>query len=187
MDKNKYIFPIIVIGIVVAIILIVVFVIGSGDEDSQTESTEQTTDTDAPNTEPSDVESQDTQSGDEDVEVDSVDSENALIINTTTEGEGDAVAQPGDRITVDYEGRLNDKDGDVFDSSYERGIPFDFVLGQGEVIAGWDQGLLNTKVGQILTLTIPPELGYGENGVGDSIPPNSTLFFTVEVIDIVSS
>ena len=86
---------------------------------------------------------------------------------------------------MDYEGRLDDESGSVFDSSYERGIPFDFVLGEGRVIAGWEQGLVGTKVGQILTLTIPPELAYGESA-REGIPPNSTLFFEVEVLDIAS-
>lgn len=187
MDKNKYVFPIIIIGIVIAVILIIVLAGGQDDEDSQnqpSESEEQATDAD---TESPNAESQDAQQDDSVVEeVESATPDNGLVINTLEQGEGEG-AQSGDRITVHYEGRLTDENGDIFDSSYEREIPFDFVLGQGSVIAGWDQGLLGTKVGQVLTLTIPPELGYGEQGAGESIPPNSTLFFEIEVVDIASS
>ena len=186
MDKNKYIFPIIVIGAVIAIILVVVFVVGSGDEDSQTESsesTEQATDTQ------SEESSEDEQQGQEEPVLQSSRTlDNGLVINTYGEGEGEG-AQDGNRITADYEGRLNDEEGNIFDSSYEKGIPISFILGASgadSVIAGWNQGLLDAKVGQTIMLTIPPELGYGESGAGELIPPNSTLFFKIEVLDIAS-
>ena len=184
MDKNKYIFPIIVIGVVVAIILIVVFVLDSGDQDSQTESSSESEEQTADTAESSDADSEDEQSDDSETGGESADSASQLVINTLTEGEGDVVAENGDRITVDYEGRLDDQNGSVFDSS-ETG-PFSFVLGEGKVIAGWEQGLVGVKVGQVLTLTIPPELAYGATPP-PGIPPNSTLFFEIEVLDISSS
>jgi len=95
-------------------------------------------------------------------------------------GSGDA-AENGDLLTVDYSGFLSD--GTKFDSSIDRGQPFQFTLGAGQVIAGWEQGLAGMKVGGKRRLSIPPELGYGENGIGP-IPPNSTLIFEVDLISV---
>jgi FKBP-type peptidyl-prolyl cis-trans isomerase len=95
-----------------------------------------------------------------------------------------AEAGNGDRLVVNYEGML--EDGTKFDSSYERGQPFEFVLGAGQVIPGWDLGLLGMRVGGKRNLTIPPELGYGSKANGP-IPPNSTLKFTVELLEIKNS
>lgn len=96
-------------------------------------------------------------------------------------GEGVEV-QNGDTLQVHYIGTL--EDGTKFDSSRDREEPFEFTLGAGQVIVGWDQGLLGMKVGGIRKLTIPPELGYGENGQG-SIPANATLIFEVEILSIL--
>jgi FKBP-type peptidyl-prolyl cis-trans isomerase len=98
------------------------------------------------------------------------------------------IAQNGDNVFVHYTGKL--QDGTVFDSSVTRGQPFNFVLGAGMVIKGWDEGILDMKVGDKKTLTIPSEKGYGALGVPDNkggyiIPPNATLTFDVELIDIV--
>lgn len=90
-------------------------------------------------------------------------------------------AKNDDVVTVHYTGKL--ENGTVFDSSYDRGEPFVFQIGAGQVIQGWDVGLLSMKVGEKRLLTIPPELGYGSMQVGD-IPPNSTLIFEVEMIKI---
>jgi len=87
-------------------------------------------------------------------------------------------AYVGSRLTVDYRGWLDD--GTVFDSSIERGQPFTFTLGTGQVIPGWDEGLVGVRGGSIVQLIIPPELAYGEQGQG-SIPPNATLHFWIEI------
>ncbi len=92
------------------------------------------------------------------------------------------LAQAGDTLTVNYTGWL--EDGTKFDSSYDRGVPFKFTLGEGGVIEGWDQGLVGMQVGEKKTLTIPPELAYGKEGRPPSIPPNATLTFEVELVAI---
>ncbi len=93
-------------------------------------------------------------------------------------------AKQGDVLSVHYEGRL--EDGTVFDSSYQRGTPFQFTLGVGDVISGWDQGVEGMKVGEVKELVIPPELAYGEQGFPPIIPPNATLYFKVELLGIQS-
>jgi FK506-binding protein 2 len=92
-------------------------------------------------------------------------------------------AKVGDTVLVHYTGKL--QDGTVFDSSVSRGVPFSFTLGENRVIAGWEQGILGMAEGEKKTLTIPPELGYGAMGVPGAIPPNATLIFDVELVDIV--
>ena len=96
-------------------------------------------------------------------------------------GDG-AVAESGDTATVHYVGRLTN--GTQFDSSYDRGQPFQFVVGAGQVIAGWDLGIPGMRVGGTRRLTIPPNLAYGSSGSGP-IPPNSTLTFDVELLGLV--
>lgn len=106
-----------------------------------------------------------------------------LKIEMTKQGTGDRVVKTGDTISVQYTGRLTD--GTKFDSSYDHGgQPFEFTVGAGQVIQGWDQGLLGAKVGEKRTLTIPPSLGYGAAGAGGVIPPNATLIFDVELVSI---
>ena len=104
-----------------------------------------------------------------------------LIIQDIVLGTG-AEATSGKKITVNYSGTL--VDGTKFDSSYDRGVPFSFNLGAGEVIKGWDEGFAGMKVGGKRKLTIPPELGYGAAGAGGAIPPNSTLIFEVELLGV---
>ncbi|MCX7193172.1 MAG: FKBP-type peptidyl-prolyl cis-trans isomerase [Proteobacteria bacterium] len=103
-------------------------------------------------------------------------------------GEG-AEAQTGQQVTVHYTGWLFDKKapenkGTKFDSSLDRDEPFDFPLGQGHVIQGWDMGVQGMRVGGQRTLTIPPEMGYGRQGAGGVIPPNATLVFDVELLGV---
>jgi len=103
-----------------------------------------------------------------------------LVSTDTVVGTGD-IAQAGELVTVHYTGRF--VDGKVFDSSVARNEPFQFVLGTGQVIAGWDQGIVGMHVGGKRTLSIPPELGYGKNDYGP-IPGNSTLIFDIELLKV---
>ena len=96
-------------------------------------------------------------------------------------GTGSAVKE-GDTVVIHYEGKLSN--GQVFDSSYKRNAPFETEIGVGRVIEGWDKGLLGMKIGGKRKLTIPPNLGYGEKGVPNVIPPNANLLFELELIDI---
>jgi len=105
-----------------------------------------------------------------------------LGIEDLTVGDG-AVAEPGKVATVHYTGWL--ADGTKFDSSLDRGDPFSFKVGGGQVIQGWDQGVAGMKEGGTRRLTIPPELGYGDRPVGGGlIPANSTLIFEVELLQV---
>lgn len=106
-----------------------------------------------------------------------------VIIEDITVGTGDEAVE-GQQVTVHYVGTLTD--GTKFDSSIDRNQPFPFVLGQNQVIKGWDQGLRGMKVGGKRKLTIPPELGYGAEGAGGVIPPNATLVFDVELLSVAA-
>ncbi|MEH1935932.1 MAG: FKBP-type peptidyl-prolyl cis-trans isomerase [Nostoc sp.] len=97
------------------------------------------------------------------------------------EGTG-ATPQPGQTVEVHYVGTL--EDGTKFDSSRDRGQPFSFKIGVGQVIKGWDEGLSTMKVGGRRQLIIPPELGYGSRGAGGVIPPNAILHFDVELLGV---
>ncbi len=114
--------------------------------------------------------------------------ESGLQYEDTTVGSGDE-AKAGQRVQVHYTGWLYDptagnQRGKKFDSSKDRGQPFVFGLGQGQVIRGWDEGVQGMKIGGTRVLTIPAELGYGARGAGGSIPPNATLVFEVDLLGV---
>jgi peptidylprolyl isomerase len=105
-----------------------------------------------------------------------------LLIEDITVGDGDE-AKPGHQVAVHYVG-VAFSTGKEFDASYNRGAPFDFALGGGQVIAGWDQGVAGMRVGGRRKLTIPPALGYGARGAGGAIKPNETLIFVVDLLGV---
>lgn len=107
-------------------------------------------------------------------------SNNGLKIEDIKVGTGSAV-KAGDTVVINYTGTL--EDGTKFDSSYDHGQPFTTQIGVGQVIKGWDEGVVGMKVGGERKLTIPPDLAYGDQSVG-SIPPNSTLIFDVSLVAI---
>ena len=116
------------------------------------------------------------------------DMSNGLIMDDLVVGEG-AEAVSGKMIEVHYTGWLYNPDapdnkGKKFDSSVDRGETFEFPLGGGRVIQGWDQGFAGMKIGGMRRLTIPSEMGYGARGAGGAIPPNATLVFDVELIGV---
>jgi peptidylprolyl isomerase len=108
-----------------------------------------------------------------------------LQITDVTVGTG-ASPKLGATLVMHYTGWIyeNGVKGAKFDSSLDRGQPFEFQIGMGKVIAGWDKGIASMKVGGKRTLIIPPELGYGASGAGSLIPPNATLLFEVELLDV---
>lgn len=107
--------------------------------------------------------------------------DSGLKYEDLNKGEGDLAAS-GQRVSVHYTGWL--LDGDKFDSSLDRSQPFEFTLGKGMVIRGWDEGVAGMQIGGKRRLTIPPQLGYGSRGAGGVIPPNATLVFDVELLAI---
>ena len=109
----------------------------------------------------------------------SIKTPSGLVIEDLVVGDG-ATAAAGQRVSVHYTGWL--LNGTKFDSSKDRGQPFMFSLGRGEVIRGWDEGVNGMKIGGKRKLTIPPDLGYGARGAGGVIPPNATLLFEVELL-----
>jgi len=108
-----------------------------------------------------------------------------LQYEDTINGAGET-AKAGQRVKVHYTGWLyaDEKAGAKFDSSKDRGQPFEFALGGGQVIKGWDEGVAGMQVGGTRRLVIPPHLGYGARGAGGVIPPNATLLFEVELIGV---
>ncbi len=104
-----------------------------------------------------------------------------LQVETLVTGTG-PTPKTGDVVVVHYTGWLTN--GSKFDSSVDRGEPFEFVLGRGQVIKGWDAGVATMRIGDKARLTIPPEMGYGARGAGGVIPPNATLVFEVELLGV---
>ena len=108
---------------------------------------------------------------------------NELQIEDIVLGDGKAAVK-GALITTEYRGQL--EDGTTFDSSYDRGKPFQCVIGTGRVIKGWDQGLMGMKVGGKRKLFVPAHLAYGERQVGEYIKPNSNLIFEIELLEVLT-
>ena len=105
-----------------------------------------------------------------------------LVIEDITVGDG-AQVQPGENAVVHYVG-VSHSTGQEFDASWNRGTPFIFRVGGGQVISGWDQGVAGMRIGGRRKLTIPPHLGYGARGAGGVIKPNETLVFVVDLVDV---
>lgn len=116
------------------------------------------------------------------IEGDTIDTDSGLRYIVIERGDGPS-PETGDRVRVHYTGWLTD--GRKFDSSRDRGEPYLFPVGVGQVIRGWDQGVGAMNVGGQRRLIIPPELGYGQRGAGNVIPPGATLIFDVELLEIV--
>ena len=150
------------IGLFAVIIAVVLIAQSGGDEDTESATAERQ---DKP-----------------EVEIPEGDPPSELVIEDLEEGEGDE-AQAGDQLTVDYVGVLYDG-GDEFDASFGEPAPFQFALGQGSVIPGWDEGLDGLKVGGRRQLVIPPDLAYGPQGQPPDIPPDSTLVFVIDLLAV---
>ena len=108
--------------------------------------------------------------------------DSGVTVTRTEPGDGLTFPRAGDRLAIHYRGML--ADGREFDSSYKRGKEFEFVLGRGEVIGGWDEGLTHLSLGEKATLVCAPDMAYGSEGMGGVIPPNATLSFDVHVVRI---
>ncbi len=160
--------------------------VACGSEDTQSTASSSTTSESTVDT-PSSSDAASTPAGPTEV-ADSVyvTTEAGLKTATLSDGSG-AEATSGDRVTVHYTGWLQN-DSTKFDSSLDRGEPFSFTLGNGEVIRGWDRGVRGMQVGGIRQLVIPPDLAYGSRGAGGgAIPPNATLIFEVELLEVSDS
>ena len=107
--------------------------------------------------------------------------DNGLGVQDIVIGNGQT-AESGDTLNAQYVGAL--ENGTVFDNSYDRGQPIEFILGSGQLIKGWELGLIGMKEGGKRRLVIPPELGYGAKGAGKAIPPNATLLFEIELVSV---
>lgn len=106
-----------------------------------------------------------------------------VTVKTTQNGDGVTFPKKGDKLSMHYTGTLKEN-GSKFDSSVDRGTPFSFTIGVGQVIKGWDEGVMKMSLGEKATLDITPDYGYGARGAGGVIPPNADLIFEVELLKI---
>lgn len=111
----------------------------------------------------------------------------SVEIETIQPGDGKTFPQPGDTVKIHYVGTLETKNGKKFDSSRDRGKPFECQIGVGAVIKGWDQGVVQLSVGQKAYLKCAPDIAYGAKGASGVIPPNSTLWFEVELLQVIKN
>eukprot|EP01029_Cantina_marsupialis_P027612 TRINITY_DN773089_c0_g1_i1.p1 TRINITY_DN773089_c0_g1~~TRINITY_DN773089_c0_g1_i1.p1 ORF type:complete len:265 (-),score=107.68 TRINITY_DN773089_c0_g1_i1:214-1008(-) len=118
-----------------------------------------------------------------DIELISIEDAPELVKTVVTEGDNETFPKVGDQLVMHYAGRLASND-EKFDSSYDRGTPFEFTIGVGQVIKGWDEGVMKMSVGEKAEIFIPSEMGYGVMGAPPSIPPHSDLIFEVELLEI---
>ena len=107
-----------------------------------------------------------------------------LVTSVSEQGDCSQKVETGDKVSIHYTGTLA-KDGSKFDSSYDRNQPFEFTVGAGQVIKGWEQAVPGMCVGEKAKLYIPSDLAYGDRGFGTVIPPKSNLYFTVELVSIL--
>lgn len=175
--KNTGLIISIVVLIVILVVGVVIFFSGNKKETTNTPPQNTTTTQNSVNEEKTTDETQAPE------KAEPATNATGLKIEVIKEGTGTKVTKSGDGISVNYVGTL--ENGTKFDSSYDRNQPFKFDLGAGQVIKGWDQGLIGMKVGEKRRLTIPPSLGYGAQAIGDKIPANSTLIFEVELLSIL--
>lgn len=171
MTKTFFVFTVLIIFIVAAVWFVIKKtgeVNQSADISYQTE--EQATGQEIENT-----------NNEENVENEVIQYDNGLIVQDVVVGEGKE-AETGDKLSAHYVGML--EDGTVFDESYSRGQPIEFVLGSGQLIQGWELGLVGMREGGKRRLIIPSDLGYGERGAGNAIPPNSNLLFEIELVSV---
>lgn len=182
---------IIVTGAVIAVVVVALVIFYQIRLEAPSGTSQQASSVTPADVESEDVESEDGNSATEGVEMtenegtaDLVTTSSGLQYQDHAVGDGD-LPETGQTVVVHYTGWLyeNGEKGDKFDSSVDRGQPFEFPLGQGRVIGGWDEGLASMRVGGRRTLILPPDLGYGAGGAG-SIPGGATLMFDVELLDI---
>jgi FKBP-type peptidyl-prolyl cis-trans isomerase len=107
-----------------------------------------------------------------------------LVVEDLREGNGEDVKK-GQKVSINYLAVLK-KENKQFDSSYERGVPYNIEIGVGHTIPGWDEGLIGMKVGGKRRLTVPSSLAYGEKGAGEVVPPNSDIIYTIELLSVES-